>query len=186
MVVDNLTSRLAERLRLERDARGWSLAELAERSGVSRAMLSKIERREASPTAVILGRISGALGLTVSTLLARAEAGSERLRRAADQPHWSDPQTGQSRRSVSPAGDSSIEIVDVELPPGARIAYPAASYAFNRQQIWLRSGRLHFEEGPTLHVLEPGDCLELGPPQDCAYVNPGPDPARYIVVVVRR
>ncbi len=53
---------IAERIRLEREDRGWSLSELAERSGVSKAMISKIERCEASPTATVLGRLSGAFG----------------------------------------------------------------------------------------------------------------------------
>ena len=55
------TEGLARRLRLEREARGWSLAELAARSGVSKAMISKIERDEVSPTAALLGRTSGAI-----------------------------------------------------------------------------------------------------------------------------
>jgi len=86
---------LATRIRLEREQRGWSLADLAERSGVSRAMINKVERGESSPTAALLGRLSGALGLTMSTLLARAEAaGGGRLVRKADQPLWQDPATG--------------------------------------------------------------------------------------------
>ena len=86
MMMDDLASRLAERLRGEREARGWSLNDLAERSGVSRAMISRIERGEASPTAVLLGRLSGAFGLTLSNLLARIENAGERVRRAKDQP----------------------------------------------------------------------------------------------------
>jgi len=69
-----LESRLVNRIKTERDARGWSLGDPAERSGVSKAMISKIERRESSPTATLLGHLSGADGLTVSTLLARAGA----------------------------------------------------------------------------------------------------------------
>ncbi|MBV9456432.1 MAG: helix-turn-helix transcriptional regulator, partial [Bradyrhizobium sp.] len=56
-IVDELGQRLAQRIRLERDSRGWSLAELAERSGVSKATISKIERAEVSPTAVVLVRL---------------------------------------------------------------------------------------------------------------------------------
>lgn len=186
MIVDNLTSRLAERVRLEREARSWSLSDLAEKSGVSRAMISKIERGEASPTAVLLGRLSGAFGLTLSSLLARAEAPSEFLRRQADQPVWRDPETGFTRRAISPTGEAGLELVDAELPPGAQISYPASSYAFIRQQIWLRSGVLDFREGETTTRLEAGDCLELGPPRDCSFSNPGSEPARYLVVVVRR
>src|ERR1700684_1617908 len=58
-----------ERLRSERQGRGWSMDRLAEASGVSRAMISKIERGESSPTAVVLGKLSAALELSVSELL---------------------------------------------------------------------------------------------------------------------
>ncbi|MFN3672090.1 MAG: helix-turn-helix domain-containing protein [Bosea sp. (in: a-proteobacteria)] len=186
MIVDELTSRLAERIRTEREARGWSLSDLAAASGVSRAMISKIERAEASPTAALLGRLSGAFGLTLSSLLARAEATTERLRRADRQPVWRDPQTGFRRRAISPLGEAGIELVESELPAGARVDYPASAYAFIRQQIWLREGELDFTEGGETTRLRPGDCLELGPPVDCAFFNPGSEPARYVVVVVRR
>lgn len=185
-MMDDLGSRLAERLRGEREARGWSLNDLAERSSVSRAMISRIERGEASPTAVLLGRLSGAFGLTLSNLLARIESAGERLRRAGDQPSWRDPETGFVRRAISPAGNGDLELVAGELPPGAAIGYPASSYAFIRQQIWMQSGMLDFDEGGVVTRLEPGDCMELGPPSDCRFSNPGPEPARYLVVVSRR
>src|SRR5438309_7102159 len=87
-IVNDPTAPLAARIALEREARGWSLAALAAKSGVSKAMISKIERGEASPTATLLGRLSGAFGLTLSTLLARAEHAGGRLVRSADQPQW--------------------------------------------------------------------------------------------------
>src|SRR5689334_16561572 len=117
-IVDDPTPRIAARIREEREARDWSLADLAERSGVSRAMISKIERSEASPTAALLGKLSGAFGLTLSSLLARAEQASGRLARRGQQPRWTDPETGYGRRVVSPPTGGPLEIVEVELPPG--------------------------------------------------------------------
>ena len=69
---------LAARIRLERTSRDWSMEELAKRAGVSRAMISKIEREECSPTATVRGRLSGALGISMSSLLANAEAEGRR------------------------------------------------------------------------------------------------------------
>jgi len=181
-------ARLAARLKAERESRGWAIAELAARSGVSRAMISRVERAEASPTAALLGRLSGAFGLTVSTLLARAEGGEGgALHRAADQMLWRDPATGYLRRALTPPG-AEPELVHVELPPGARVDYPAASYALLRGQcVWLIEGALAFHEGGRIHRLAPGDCLALGPPADCAFVNPSPDrPCRYLVALARR
>src|ERR1700691_1864793 len=95
---------LASRLRREREARAWTLVDLAARSGVSRAMISKIERGEASPTAALLGRLSAAFELTLSHLFAPAadqalhnqpgthpESG---IARVEEQPVWRDPETG--------------------------------------------------------------------------------------------
>src|SRR5690242_8210511 len=117
------TESLAARIALEREARGWSLAELAERSGVSKAMISKIERGEASPTATLLGRLSGAFGLTLSTLLARAEQSGGRLLRAAEQPEWRDPETSYVRRQIAPRADLPVELIRIELPAGAAVSF---------------------------------------------------------------
>lgn len=188
---DPLTLLLATRIRREREARGWSIAELAAASGVSRAMISKVERAEASPTAALLGRLSGALGLTLSMLLARAEAdgGRGRVNRAAEQELWTDPGTGYVRRQLSPPG-ADPEMVHVELPPSARVPYPAASYSFLRGQcVWLISGRLTIREGAVVTELRAGDAFayDLSSPQDCEFHNPSASqPCRYVVTLTRR
>src|SRR6266851_453231 len=155
MMIDP-TSQLSKRLRTEREARGWTVAELAGRSGVSRAMISKVERAEASPTASLLGRLSGAFGLTLSTLLARAEDRGGRLARAAGQPVWRDPETGFRRTAISPPGSAVLELVQGELPAGTTILYPASAFAFIDEQLWVLKGTLHFTEGAVTHVLHPG------------------------------
>ncbi|AWN50250.1 LacI family transcriptional regulator [Methylobacterium terrae] len=181
------TDGLARRLRLEREARGWSLGDLSARSGVSKAMISKVERAEASPTAALLGRLSGAFGLSLSTLLARAEGEAGQVRREAAQPVWIDPATGYRRRQVSPhLAETPLDLTEVELPAGAEIAYPAASYAFIRQMVWMLDGTLTFREGEATHVLEAGDCLALGAPADCSFANRSERPCRYLVAVVRQ
>jgi transcriptional regulator with XRE-family HTH domain len=176
---------IAARLKLEREARGWPLSDLAQRSGVSKAMISKIERGEASPTATVLGRLSGAFGLPLSVLLALAEQGEERLLLQPEQPVWTDPETGYTRRAISPR-NAPLELVEVTLPPGVRVPYPAAAFAFQHQQIWLISGELEFTEGGLLHRLAEGDCLMLGAPSDCVFFNASDQPARYLVALMRR
>ena len=185
-MVDGLTASLAETVHAARAAQGLSTSGLAERSGVSRAMIAKVERADAQPTAALLGRLSAALGMTLSELVARAEHGDRRLSRAAGQPTWTDPESGYTRRALSPISGGPLELVEVQLPPGAEVAYPADTYAFSHHQIWVLGGRLRFREGDVEHELEPGDCLQLGPPQPCAYVNPGRRPCRYLVALARR
>jgi len=188
---DPLAPLLAARLRREREARGWSIGALAEASGVSRAMISKVERGEASPTAALLGRLSGALQLTVSALLARAEADGigGRVTRVAEQALWIDPDTGYLRRALSPPG-TDPELVLIELPPEACVPYPAASYAFLRGQcVWVLAGILEVREGEQRTLLRAGDCLafDLSVARDCGFANPSTtEPARYAVALVRR
>jgi transcriptional regulator with XRE-family HTH domain len=185
-IEDELSDGIARRIRAERTQRGWSLAELAENSNVSKAMLSAIERGEASPTAMLLVRIAGAFGMTLSSLIARAELQAGRLLKERDQPRWVDPETGYRRRHLSPASDMPLELIHVELPEGASASFPAATYAFIRQQIWLIEGRLDFHEGESVHEMHAGDCLALGSPADCTFRAPGPGPAVYLVALVRQ
>src|SRR5436190_13691431 len=92
-----------------------ALDEVAARTGVSRAMISRIERGEVHASAVVLDKLCAGLGISLSTLFAR-ENGSPLLRRA-DQPVWQDPSTGYIRREVAPAGTGSpVRIVEVEFP----------------------------------------------------------------------
>ncbi|RFB80087.1 helix-turn-helix domain-containing protein [Methylovirgula sp. 4M-Z18] len=184
-ISDKVVSAIGARIQAERIRRGWSIAELAARSGVSKAMVSAIERGANSPTATLLVRIAASFDLTLSALIARAELGAGGLLKSEDQPVWQDPETGYVRRHLSPPSDMPLELIRVELPAGARVAFPARAYAFNRHQIWLLSGALDFTEGPVIHHMAPGDCLTLGAPQDCVYHAPGPDPGIYLVAVLR-
>lgn len=184
LLLDDPGPRIAARLRLERDSRGWSLADLAERSGVSKAMISKIEREEVSPTAVILVRLAGAFDLTLAGLLLRAE-GQGRLTRAAEQPIWRDPQTGYLRKQVFSRPDHPLEIIEVELPSGQRVVLPASSYAHIRQAVWVRSGNLVIIEAGERHLLAVGDCLGFGPPSEVTFANEASAPCSYVVALAR-
>lgn len=183
--VDESSVRLAGRLRLERLTRGWSLADLAERSGVSKGGISKIERGEVSPTAVVLVRLAGAFDLTLAGLLLRAEGEGRRLSRAADQPAWRDPATGYVRRQVFCRPDHPLEIVTVELPAHQSVAFPASAYALIRQAVWVSEGRLTVIEGGERHDLAAGDCLGFGPPADTTLANETDAPCHYAVLLVR-
>jgi transcriptional regulator with XRE-family HTH domain len=184
--MNDIANKLAARLKQERDRRGWSLAELAARAEVSTGMISKIERAAASPTAAVLGRLSGAFGLTLSTLLEGVDPQASRLSRRTAQASWQDPATKYRRRSLSPATGGPLQLVEITLPPGASIAYPAAAYEFLHQQIWILSGMLHLTEGIAVHELAERDCFEFGPACDHVFTNPGAEPCRYLVALVTR
>lgn len=192
-IVDD-EQRLGERLQRLRTERKWSLTELAEESGVSRAMINRVERGVSSPTATILGRLSGAFGLTVSQLLDEAldhevPRGADPdeargVQRGATADAWTDPETGYRRRPVSSASFPA-DVTEVRLPAGREVAYPASAYAFLRHCIWVVDGVLEVVVGGDSTRLGAGDRIELGEPADVVYRNPGDDTVRYVVVVVR-
>jgi transcriptional regulator with XRE-family HTH domain len=184
-IVDDLSNRLALRLRLERDSRGWSLADLAERSGVSKATISKIERAEVSPTAVVLVRLASAFDLTLAGLMLRAEGQGDRLSRASEQPVWRDPETGYLRTQVFNRPDHPLEIIRVELPARQRVTLPASSYAHIRQAVWVQAGALVIIEAGERYALGTGDCLGFGPPAEVTFANETAASCIYIVALAR-
>lgn len=183
---NDLDARIGARIRTERESRGWSLTELSQRAAVSRAMIHKVERGESSPTANLLGKLSGAFGLSISSLIARAETRQGRLLRAQDQDVWVDPETGYLRRHVSPQSDLPVDLLQITLPAGKHVPMPAAAYAFQRQLIWVLQGALVFDEGGVHHHMGPGDCLELGPPVDCVFRNDSDNDCIYAITLLKQ
>ncbi|MGY2894316.1 helix-turn-helix domain-containing protein [Deinococcus sp. UYEF24] len=186
LMIDKTTELIAQRVRLEREVRGWSQADLAGHSGVSKAAVSKIERGEMSPTAALLVRLAGAFDLTLAGLLLRAEGEGGRLSRAAEQPHWQDPESGYRRTQVFMRPDHPLELVRVELPAGGRVTLPASSYAQIRQVVLVQAGELSILEGQERHALHAGDCLGFGPPCEVTFSNEGTEPCTYLVALARR
>ncbi len=184
-IIDDAEARLARQIKLEREARNWSLSELAEQSGVAKASISKIERGEVSPSAVILLRLATAFDLTLAGLLLRAEGEKPRLSRAGDQPLWRDPATGYVRKQIFSRTDHPLELVQVEMPAGKRVSMPAASYAHIRQILWVQSGILVVAEGGETHILHAGDCLGFGPPSDVTFANESSRPCHYVISLAR-
>ncbi|MFD8079816.1 helix-turn-helix domain-containing protein [Streptomyces sp. NPDC059718] len=183
----SVDARLAARLAELRDERGWSLDDLSTRTGVSRSTLSRLERAEISPTAALLGRLCTAYGRTMSRLLAEVESGGEpaQLVRAADQRVWTDTPSGFGRRSVSPPHPGlRAEIIEGVLRPGGDIAYEGPPVAGLEHHVWLREGALEVTVQDRSHHLAPGDCLRYRLWGTSRFRCPGPDPARYAVVVV--
>jgi transcriptional regulator with XRE-family HTH domain len=112
----NIDGRISARIRDLRAQRGLNLETLASRANVSRAMLSRIERGESSPTAQLLNKVCGGLGITLSEFFAETERPPRPLARFADQPTWRDPESRYLRRNVSPAATgSTVDIVETNI-----------------------------------------------------------------------
>lgn len=183
---DVMEKRIAEGIKKRREQLGISASDLAERSGVSRAMVSKIERLEVSPTAALLGRVCNGLGITLSSLIASAETTvSPPLLRTADQPVWRDPDTGLLRTMVSPRNTGShVEIVHVELPSGAEVKYDGQRNPYDQHLVVLQ-GKLMLLEGHEEVELCAGDCMYSRVDVAHTFLNRGRSPCKYLVIIAR-
>lgn len=183
--MSTITDHIAGRVRELRSAAGLSLEALSARCGVSRSMLSQIERGESSPTAVVLDRIASGLGVPLATLFDAPAAPPDPVVRAADRAPWRDPSSGYVRTNVSPPGyPSPFAIVDVELPPGADVGYDNGPHlAGVHQQVWVRDGVLELTAGGAVHDLGPGDCVAMELDAPTRFRNTGASAVRYAVVV---
>jgi transcriptional regulator with XRE-family HTH domain len=182
----DINAHLSARLRGLRSDRGLTLEGLADRTGVSRSMLSLIERGESSPTAVVLDKLAAGLGVSLASLFAdtrRADASP--LARRADQRVWRDPESGYLRRSLSAPGyPSPMELAEVFLPAGARVAYDVVSEPRSiGQQIWMIEGEIELTADNRTHRLSAGDCLSMHIDQPTIFHNPTDRTARYLVVI---
>ena len=175
---------LAERLAALRTAAGWSLDELATRSGVSRATLSRLERAETSPTATLLSRLARAHGLPLSRLLADAEALPVRLLRAADQPRWHDVQSGFERlMRCPPLAGFATEVIEAVLAPGAELAYEEPTVARLEHHLCLLEGGVSLTLQGQVFTLTAGDSISFRVVGRSVFANPGPEPARYLLAM---
>lgn len=181
----DVNQRIASRVRTLRAQRGLSLEALASRSAVSRAMISRVERGETSPTAVLLEKIATGLGCTLSSLFEDSIAASNPVSRSADRSTWQDPESGYRRRDISPAGfPSPIRIVDVHFPGGATVAFETgARDTAVAQQIWVLDGAIEVSFDGQIHKLGADDCLAMKLDAPVTFRNRTRKEAHYVVVL---
>ncbi len=183
-LADNLGRRIKE-IRLQQ---GLTLNELAARSDVSRAMLSKVERSEKSPTLQVLVRIATGLRLSLSMLLGPdAVTAKVSVVRAKDQVPFVDRDSGFERMVVAPERDGSgIEILRHRIPAGRSSGVLPAYEVPTEKYIVVQSGRLTAHLGDEAHVLAAGDTLHFSIEKPYHLANEGKVPCQYYVFVVRR
>lgn len=180
---DSIGARIAANLHRKREELGLSLGQLAERSGVSKAMVAKVEAGGSSPTAALLGRLCAGLGITMSSLMAAAESAGVSFSPAASQPSWRDPETGLERRLVASASQrSNVEIARLTLPAGASVEYATVPVRPIRQHLLGISGTLIFTIGEETTAIGPGDCLFAVIDRPTRLEASGPATAEYIVI----
>jgi transcriptional regulator with XRE-family HTH domain len=144
-----------------------------------------IEREETSATAVLLEKIAGALGVSLATLFEDSTAGVSPVSRHQDRVAWRDPQSGYTRRNISPANfPSPIQIVDIIFPAGATVSYETGTReVILHQQVWVREGAIEVTVGKMIYRLAQDDCLAMQMNEPVTFRNRTRKVARYLVAL---
>src|SRR5262245_61689508 len=182
---NTVEERIARKLAALRSERGWSLEALADRTGISRATRSRLERAELSPTASMLTTLCSVYGWTLSRFMADAETRAPSLVPAAEQAHWRDPASGYRRRVVSPpAPGLRGELVEIRLPPGASVSFSVAPIAGLEHHLWMLDGTLTLDVEGSRFALRAGDSLRYVLTGPSRFVGTGRREARYVIAIV--
>ena len=160
-----------------------TLEQLAVRSGVSRAMISKIERGVSVPTATVLGQLAAALNLGLSQLLGQVHTREPRLLECDEQSVFRDPETGFERRALSPLfADGAVDIAFNVLPAGCTVTFPA-HHAGVEEYLVTHEGTLTVIVDEVLFTVAAGDTLFY--PSDCVHEfrNETDRPVTFYIVI---
>jgi len=156
---EGINENLGKRVKKLRADRGWSLEELARTSGVSRSMLSEIEREKANPTLTVTFRIARAFGLSLQELIESAEVAASRIQviRGNDraQVYRSDRQS--EIRTLSPLNlEKDVEFYELTLKPGG-VLRSQPHFEGTREFLTVEKGRVLIESAEDRDELAEGD-----------------------------
>ncbi len=185
---EEINENLGRRVKKLRTDRGWSLEELATASGVSRSMLSEVEREKANPTLTVTFRIARAFGLTLQELIESAETSASRIQviRASDraQVYRSDKQC--EIRTLSPLNlEKDVEFYELTLRPGGALR-SQPHFEGTREFLTVEEGSVRIESGTDTDELGKGDSGTYRADVPHAILNTGRAAALVFLVVIYR
>ncbi len=172
--IEPLSQYVCERIRQLRKRRSWTLQQLASTSGVSRSMLSQVERGSANPTLSVAFRIAQAFGISLADLVdgATAEQGMDVIRKTEEQFVFRDDDNCKIR-TLSPLNlEKDVEFYEVTLHPQGRLE-SAAHFQGTREFLTVQSGSIEVQSGEVSVVLKKGDSVQYAADVDHSINNIG-------------
>ena len=178
---------LGSRVKHLRGARGWSLEALANASGVSRSMLSQIEREQANPTLAVTLRIARAFGLSLGELLEMPGAASTVTVIRADDHNYHYRSDKDCRiRTLSPLNlEKDVEFYEIRLQAGGALR-SAPHFEGTREFLTVQKGRIRVESAGDVEELIPGDSASYRADVAHAITNSGRGDAVVFLIVIYR
>jgi transcriptional regulator with XRE-family HTH domain len=185
--VEGIHRHLGGRMKQLRNDRGWSLEALAQASGVSRSMLSEIEREQANPTLAVTLRIAHAFELTLGELLESPGANSAvTVVRAHDRASLYRSDKDVQIRTLSPLHlEKDVELYQVQLQAGGALR-SAAHFEGTREFLTVQKGQVNVESAGDAETLNAGDSANYRADVPHAIVNTGRGEALVLLVVIYR
>jgi transcriptional regulator with XRE-family HTH domain len=182
--VEEVTAAVAKQVRALRTGRGWSLDELAGRSGVSKGMVVQIEGGRTNPSIGTLCRVADAFGVSIAQLLEATDRQDVRVSDLAAAPVlWRGPSGGLGRLLAGTPGPEFVELWDWVIDPGER--HVAEEHAGGTYEM------LHVQAGTAVvsidgrdHPVQPGQTILFPADRPHAYRNDGDEPVHLMMVVV--
>ncbi len=171
---EDLSQHLGRRVKQLRAERSWSLERLAGASGVSRSMLSQIEREQANPTLAVTVRISNGFGISLGELLRMPTATpAVSVIRADDRAYHFRSDKLIRIRTLSPLNlEKDVEFYEVALQPGGALR-SAAHFEGTREFLTVQKGQIRVESGDDSETLNIGDSANYRADISHAIVNTG-------------
>jgi quercetin dioxygenase-like cupin family protein/DNA-binding phage protein len=186
-LVDNNASQLSAaigaKVRAERQAREWTLDQLAEHSGVSRRMLINVEQGGANPSVTTLLRLSDALGIGLQALVAVPQTKPVKVIRAGEAPAlWTGDGGGRGVLLAGTTPPDILELWDWTLAPGDR--HDSEAHVRGTKEILqVREGAVTVTVGNQSEILEVDDAISFASDVAHSYANDGDAPARFSLTV---
>lgn len=184
-IVDSnqLTDQIGRTLRALRRERDWTLAQLAEATGVSKPMLGQIERGESNPTVYTLWKIAGGLDVPFSLFLGVADTPATVVRKSEHPVVYDEEGRYVVQNIVSVRNPRPTEMFYSRVRAGS--AHVAQTHGSNvTEGIWLQSGTLNLELGEQTYCLSEGDSVHFVADIGHTYRNQDELDCTFIVLLV--
>ena len=184
-IVDPISGQISQRVKLLRQQRGWSLEQLATASGVSKSMLSQIERNQANPTLAVTCKIAQAFGMSLAEFVELPSASSAiHVIRADDREHLYRSDESVEIRTLSPLNlEKDVEFYQVRLKPGGALK-SAAHYQGTREFLTVEQGKVRIQSSNDSAELSKGDSTTYRADVPHAIENLGKGEATVFLVVI--
>jgi transcriptional regulator with XRE-family HTH domain len=184
---DNITEHIFRRVRQLRAERDWSLDALSKACGVSRSMLSQIERGEVNPTLAVTYRIAQAFGMSLGEFVEMPSVASAvTVIRARDRAFHYRSDKDCRIRTLSPLHlEKDVEFYEVQLKPGGALR-SSAHFEGTREFLTVQKGHLRVESGNDSDDLAPGDSATYRADVPHAIINTGKGEALLFLVDIYR